>query len=170
MAKKKAYLLLVALLLLGTTACGKETVSTEETTTQEQTEVTTEEVTTEAEAIESETTEEITEASTEEITTEATTAETVQPTGVITPEEAQELIVKALGTQDETTGNAYSFMHINTMTVEGVEYHVFMWGWIVDGHVSRLTDLFVRTDGSAVYEGIFLEGATAVYTEENYLE
>lgn len=179
MMKKRVYLLMVALLLLGTTACGKDADSTEVATTQEQVEMTTEEVTQEVTS-EVATTEEITteeatveaatETATEETTTEATSTEAVHSNGAITVEEAEQLIVKSLGTEDEETGNTFSFMHVNTMEVSGVEYHVFAWSWYVDGNMSHLTDLFVATDGSGIYEGMFSGDGGTVYTETNYLE
>ncbi len=183
MMKKRVYLLLVALLLLGTTACGKDADSKEVATTQEQAEMTTEEVTqevtSEVETTEVATTEEITtEEAAEATTTETTTAETdtettteaTQSTGALTPEDAQKLIEQTIGTVDEETGNAFSFMHVNTMEVSGVEYHVFAWSWYVDGNMSHLTDLFVATDGSGIYEGMFSGDGGTVYTETNYLE
>lgn len=184
MMKKRVYFLLVALLLLGTTACGSEADSTEEATTQKQTKVTTEEateeVTTEVEttevpttevvATEAETTEVITEETTTEVTTTEETTETVESAGAITPEEALELIEKSFDTEDEETGNTYAFTHVNTMTVNGEEYHVFMWSWLVDGHSSYLGDLFVKTDGSAIYQGIFVGDGATVYTDTNYLK
>ncbi len=175
MMKKRVSFFLVALLLLGTTACGKGEDTTEMTTQQEQTEVTTQEVTTEEETTETVATEETTveaatETATEETTTEATSTEAVHSNGAITVEEAEQLIVKSLGTEDEETGNKYGFMHVNTMEVNGVEYHVFAWSWYVDDHASHLTDLFVATDGSGIYEGIFSGDGGTVYTETNYLE
>ncbi len=183
MMKKRVYLLLTALLLLGTTACGKDANSTEVATTQEQAEMTTEEVTqevtSEVETTDMATTEEITtEEATEATTTETTTAETntettteaTQSTGALTPEDAQKLIEQVIGTVDEETGNTFAFMHVNTMEVNGVEYHVFVWNWYVDGHSSHLTDLFVATDGSGIYEGLFVGDGATVYTETNYLE
>ena len=176
--KKKVYFLLATLLLLGTTACGKD-VDTTEMTTQEQTEATTQETTTEEETTEVVTTEattvetvteETTEATTVETATEEITEETAQHAGAITPEEALVLIEKTLGTVDEETGNTFSFMHVNTMEVSGVEYHVFAWSWHVDGNLSHLTDLFVATDGSGIYEGMFSGYGGTVYTETNYLE
>lgn len=175
MMKKRVSFFLVALLLLGTTACGKDEDTTETTTQQEQTEVTTQEVTTEEETTETVATEETTveaatETATEETTTEATSTEAVHSNGAITVEEAEQLIVKSLGTEDEETGNTFSFMHVNTMEVSGVEYHVFAWSWYVDGNMSHLTDLFVATDGSGIYEGMFSGDGGTVYTETNYLE
>lgn len=184
MLKKGVYVVAGMLLLLGTTACGKEAATIEVATTQEQTveiteavtteEKTTEEATQEEVVTEEETTEvvneeEVTEMTTETATTEATVAETTQSDGAITPEEAEQLIVKALGTEDEETGNKYGFMHVNTMTVDGVEYHVFNWNWYVDGQMSHLTDLFVATDGSGIYEGMFVGDGATVYTETNYI-
>lgn len=172
--RTRASLLLLALLLLGTTACGKDAASSKEATTQEQTEVTTQEVTTEEETTEVATTEEVTEEAIEatavETTIEETTTEAVQETGAITLEEAQELIEKAFGAVDEATGNTYSFGHVDTMTVDGEEYHVFMWSWLVDDHMSRLSELFVKTDGSAIYQGEFIGDNVTVYTDTNYLE
>ncbi len=191
---RRICFLLVMLMMMGMTGCGKEAseseiVAQEQTTesaTQEQTEVDATEATTQEKA--EATTVEQTEAPTmeqAELTTERGTEELDVPTsgevsteialedqtgGTLTPDEALKLIEKTLGTKDEEMGYTYTFGHINTMTVDGSEYHVFMWGWIVDDHMSRLTDLFVKTDGSAIYEGTFLEGATTVYTETNFLE
>lgn len=182
---KRTYLLIAMLLVMGMTGCGKEASKAEMTTQEQITESVaseqTEDIVTEV------TTTEQSEASATEVTaeqSEATTEEEVVPsdgevsteialedqTGTLTPDQALKLIEETLGSKDEETGNAYTFGHINTMTVDGVEYHVFMWGWLVDDHVSKLTDLFVATDGSAIYEGTFLEGATTVYTETNFLE
>ena len=179
MRKKYLYCLMVTLLLFGMTACGKdasvEEASTEEVTTQEEVMVTTEEVTTE---------EVTTEATTEEVTTEATqaesseeaseleeaTTETAAEATQITPDQAMELLAKTLGEKDDQTGNQYTFNYVSTMTVDGSEYHVFMWGWYVDGHISKLTDMFVKVDGTAIYEGLYSEANTMVYNEKNYLE
>ena len=167
--KKNVCFMLSVLLLVGLTACGNNADSAE-VITQEKTEVasveSTEDVTEVAEA----TTEEVTEtvADSEDVADEAT--EATQSTVSITVEDAQALVEKTLGTADEETGNTYSFMHVNTMTVDGVEYHVFTWSWLVNGTVSHLTDLFVTTDGSAIYEGMFAGDNATVYTEDNYLE
>ena len=183
---KRTYLLMAMLLVMGMTGCGKDASKAEMTTQEQIAESTTieqtEEVPTEAmtqDRIEV-ATEEQSEATTETVTEEEAVpsggevsteiALEDQTGGTLTPDQALELIEKTLGTKDEETGYTYSFGHINTMTVNGSEYHVFMWGWIVDDHMSRLTDLFVKTDGSAIYEGTFLEGATTVYTENNFLE
>jgi len=181
--KKRMYFLLVTLLLFGTTACGKNADSTQEVITQEQTGVTTAEET-EMETTEATTNEtvvtdiEITEVTTEtetektvtEEATEEVTTETAQSAGAITPEEAEALLVKVFGTEDAETGNVYSFGYVNTMTVNGVEYHAFTWGWLIDNHVSKLTDLLVATDGSAIHEGLVVGDDVTVYTETNYVE
>lgn len=166
---KHVYLWMAIMLLLGMTGCNKE-----ETTQQQETQVT-ESVVTEEATVE-ETEEMITEESTtEEATTEEATTEqlTIVPStqegATLTPEDAQAMIVSIFGTKDESTGNDYSYSYVNTMTVNGVEYHVFMWGWIVDDHLSKLTDLFVATDGSAIHEGIFVGDGATVYTDTNYL-
>ncbi len=183
MVKKRVSILLMALLLLGTVACGKNEELTEELT-KELTEVATTEVTEEMLTTEEvSTTELATEVTTEECTAETTeeevgtqetateeTADASQISGSLTPQEAQALIEKTIGTADEETGNTFSFMHVNTMEVNGVEYHVFVWNWYVDGHSSHLTDLFVATDGSGIYEGLFVGDGATVYTETNYLE
>lgn len=183
MKKRCFYCLMVTLLLFGMTACGKESsteeASTQEVTTQEQTETTTEEVTTEEVTTEATTeevtTEEITEATTtEEATTEAATEEvtTEAPAEAtkLTPDQAMDLLAKTLGEKDDQTGNEYAFNYVSTMTVDGSEYHVFMWGWYVDGHMSKLTDMFVKVDGTAIYEGLYSEANTMIYNEKNYLE
>ena len=169
---KRIYLLMAGMLLLGLTGCGAKDTKTE-LTTPEESEVSTEPTTQEDTEVSTvPTTQEDTEVSTESVT-EATTTEAAQgeqTTGAITPEQAQELLVKVLGEKDEETGNLYSFGYENTMVVDGSEYYVFTWGWLVDDHVSHLTDLFVKTDGSAIYEGVFAGDDATVYTETNYLQ
>lgn len=173
MMKKRMYLLIATMVLLGTTACGNGADTTEMTTTQEHTEVATQEIPAVEETTEEVTTDDAAEEATTEETTEETTAEvttqTAQTDGTITVEEAEQLIITALGTEDSETGNKYGFIHSNTMTVDSVEYHVFTWNWYVDGTMSHLTDLFVATDGSAIYEGMFAGDDATVYTEMNYL-
>lgn len=179
MKKRCFYCLMVTLLLFGMTACGKESsteeASTQEVTTQEQTEATTEEVTTEEvtteEVTEATTTEEATtEAATEEVTTEEATTEAAAEATKLTPDQAMDLLAKTLGEKDDQTGNEYAFTYVSTMTVNGSEYHVFMWGWYVDGHMSKLTDMFVKVDGTAIYEGLYSEANTMLYDGKNYLE
>lgn len=69
-------------------------------------------------------------------------------------EDGQKLLMAILGTEDDETGYTYSFGYIDTFTIDGVEYYGYTWSWLVDGdHLSRLTDILVRTDGSAVYQG-----------------
>lgn len=111
--------------------------------------------------------------STQEVITQeqtGVTTETAQSAGAITPEEAEALLVKVFGTEDVETGNVYSFGYVNTMMVNGVEYHLFTWGWLIDNHVSKLTDLLVATDGSAIHEGLVVGDDVTVYTETNYVE
>lgn len=178
---RRVYLWMAIALLLGMTGCNKEEATQQQDTQGTET-VVTEEATVEESATEEGITEEVTEeamtseeAMVEEPTTEEATTEqlTIVPStqegATLTPEDAEAMIVSIFGTKDESTGNDYSYSHVNTMTVNGVEYHVFMWGWIVDDHFSKLTDLFVATDGSAIHEGIFVGDGATVYTDTNYL-
>lgn len=170
---KRTYLLMAMLLVMAMTGCGKET-STIETTTQEQ--ITESTINEQTEVTTQEQTEMTTETITEEeavlsggeVSTEIAPED--QTGGTMTPNQALELIEKTLGTEDAETGDAYSYSHVNTMTVNGVEYHVFMWGETVDGEFSKIGDLFVATDGSAIYEGIFVGDGATINTDTNYLK
>lgn len=89
---------------------------------------------------------------------------------VISEEDAEKLLTDLLGTEDKETGNTYSFGYIDTFTIDGAEYYGYVWSWLVDGdHSSRLTDLLVKTDGSAVYEGEY-DGENWTTDYKNMLE
>ncbi len=113
---------------------------------------------------ESETPDDATEAITDG--TEGTEAEEVQETTdpdvipsvddiTVASEEDGVLLLKALfGTEDAETGYPYIFIYLNTVTVDDADYYAYTWSWNVDNdHYSRLTDVFVATDGSSVYQG-----------------
>ncbi len=131
-------------------------VSEAETTTEETT-------TTEADEVTS------TEEDTEEETSEEDTEEESQ-SGNISVSDAQNILVSCFGTTDTETGNEYSFAYLDTVNIDGVDYYAFYWSWLVDGdHYSRLCDIFVSADGSAVYEGVYNAiGDCELYTEKNY--
>lgn len=168
--KKKGMILCMIGLMAVCTACGnkkeKTAVTTERVTTEavseeetestepDKTEETTKTGTTEA-ASATETEEATTVTATEAVTTEATTTEASADTGSrITQEQAEALLTENLGTEDAATGNTYSFGYADTVTVDGDAYYVYIWSWLVDNnHFSRIADLFVRVDGSAIYEG-----------------
>lgn len=103
--------------------------------------------------------------------TEGTDAGT-QETGSegMTSEEAEKLLFQTLGEKDEETGNTYSFGYVDTFMVDGTEYYMFVWSWLVEDHSSRLADLFVAVDGSAIYEGLYNGETAEVFKEKNYLE
>lgn len=178
---KRVYLWMALVLLLGLTGCGKEEP---EVLSQQSTQESKEDVITRTSEMTEETTqqemEEITQmtetpttevASTEESTTEhKTIIPTSQDGSALTPEEAYAMIVDIFGTEDADTGDAYSYSHVNTMTVYDVEYHVFMWGQTVNDEFSKRGDLFVATDGSAIYEGTFVGDGATVNTDTNYLK
>lgn len=184
MKKRRLYLLFTGILILGISACGKEEgsdtremmtteISTIETATEE---LSTEEETTQMTTTETVTTEE--HSDTQETdngenagATEGTDAGT-QETGSegMTSEEAEKLLFQILGEKDEETGNTYSFGYVDTFMVDGTEYHMFVWSWLVEDHSSRLADLFVAVDGSAIYEGLYNGETAEVFKEKNYLE
>lgn len=69
-------------------------------------------------------------------------------------EDAVKLLEAVFGTEDAETGYPYSFGYIDKFTVDGIEYYGFVWSWLVESdHLSRLTDVLVQTDGSAIYQG-----------------
>lgn len=85
-------------------------------------------------------------------------------------EDGQKLLMAILGTEDDETGYTYSFGYIDTFTIDGVEYYGYTWSWLVDGdHMSRLTDILVQTDGSAVYQGEY-DGENWEINSGNMLE
>lgn len=100
--------------------------------------------------------------------TEAVAEDTASET--ISTDEAEALLISSLGTEDPETGNTYSFGYMDTITVDGVEYFAFNWSWYVNSeHLSRLGDIFVATDGSGIYDGVYNAlGDSEVYTEYNY--
>lgn len=85
-------------------------------------------------------------------------------------DDAVKLLEAIFGTEDAETGYAYSFGYIDNFTIDGTEYYGFQWSWLVDGdHLSRLTDIFVQTDGSAVYQGNY-DGGSWEINSGNMLE
>lgn len=88
----------------------------------------------------------------------------------LSKEEAEYVLTNVIGKKDKETGNEYSFGYEDTVTVDGVEYYVFDWRMLVDDHTSRITELFVATDGSVVYEGSYNGENSEVYTEKDFLE
>lgn len=89
----------------------------------------------------------------------------------ITEKQAYNLIAKTLGTSDKETGNEYSFGYICTIKQKGVKYYVFQWRWLVDNnHTSRIGELFVTVDGSAVFAGEYKGSTCKIYTDDNYLK
>ncbi|MCI8507138.1 MAG: hypothetical protein HFJ06_01050 [Lachnospiraceae bacterium] len=172
MKKRSLYLLVAGILILGILACGKEnSLNTREMTTTE--------IGTEALSTEEETTQVTTEDSdTQEtdgsnkgnVTEESDTGTQETGSGDMTSEEAEKLLFQTLGEKDEETDNTYSFGYVDTFTIEGTGYHMFVWSWLVDDHSSRLADLFVAVDGSAIYEGLYNGETAEVFKEKNYLK
>ena len=148
MRKRNMYLLLVGTMLIGITGCGNFADSKEETTA---------------------TIEVVTKRETQTDHEEATTELQEEARQSLTPEEAEQLLIDTMGSKDSETGYTYSFGYAATFKQDGTEYHVFVWSWLVDDHNSRLTDLFVATDGSGVFEGEYMADTATIYTEKNYL-
>lgn len=178
MRKKGLYLIITGILILGISACGKEnSLNTQEMTT---TEIETEELSTEEATTQVTTTETVTteDSDTQEtdgsdkgnVTEEADAGTKQTGSSGMTSEEAEKLLFQTLGEKDEETGNTYSFGYVDTFTVDGTEYHMFVWSWLVEDHSSRLADLFVAVDGSAIYEGLYNGETAEVFKEKNYLK
>lgn len=88
----------------------------------------------------------------------------------LTPEEVENLLLEKIGTEDVETGNTYSFGYVQESEIDGTAYYIFMWSWLVDDHMSRITELAVKTDGSEAYEAM-LDGENAEITgTENLLK
>ena len=178
MRKKGLYLIITGILILGISACGKENgLDTREMTTTgiETEELSTEEATTQVTTTEAVTTEDSDTQETDgsdkgNTTQEADTGTQETGSGGMTSEEAEKLLFQTLGEKDEETGNTYSFGYVDTFTVDGTEYHMFVWSWLVEDHSSRLADLFVAVDGSAIYEGLYNGETAEVFKEKNYLK
>ena len=70
----------------------------------------------------------------------------------ITPEEGAAILEAQLGTVDEATGNAMSYGYEGTLTLDGVDYYNYRVSWLVEDHLSYLTNYLVSTDGLVVQE------------------
>ena len=70
----------------------------------------------------------------------------------ITPEEGVAILEAQLGTVDAATGNAMSYGYEGTLTLDGVDYYNYRVSWLVEGHLSYLTNYLVSTDGLVVQE------------------
>lgn len=178
--RKRIYYVMVTGVLAGLlTACGKEnSLDTREVTALEieTTEITTTEMATEELSTEEKMTEEHsvpqeTDSQEKGSMKEEADAGTKETSSVsMTSEEAEKLLFQTLGEKDQETGNTYSFGYVDAVTVDGTEYHMFVWSWLVEDHSSRLTDLFVAVDGTAIYEGLYNGETAEVFKEKNYLE
>lgn len=69
-------------------------------------------------------------------------------------DDAEKLLESVLGTEDSETGYTYSFGYVDKVEVEGEAYYGFVWSWLVDDHLSKLSELLVKADGSAVYAAV----------------
>lgn len=87
------------------------------------------------------------------VTPEATPTQEAEKTdAAISKTEAEQLIVGQYGMEDPGTGNTNSFAYENTITIDGVKYYNFRWSWLVEDHMSYVTNLAVALDGSGIYE------------------
>lgn len=175
--KRKIICLVCCISLLALVSCGKTYDDPEDPSLTTEIEEETEEDTTETnaasneEVTEDKTTEEETtgEEASEENTEDGENAKSDNSQSQITVDEAEKILTESLGSVDEETGNTYSFGYMDTVTVDGAGYYVFNWSRMVDNHLSTLGDIFVATDGSAVYEGVYNAiGDCEVYTDYNY--
>lgn len=97
---------------------------------------------------------EVTPTQTPEVTPTSAPAQTAAS---LTKEEAEQLLLEQYGAEDAGTGNANSFGYENTVTIDGVQYYNFRWSWLVDDHMSYVTNLAVALDGSGIYETTYDE-------------
>lgn len=87
------------------------------------------------------------------VTPEATpTSAATKTEGAISTKQAEQLLLERYGVEDEGTGNTNSFGYENTVTIDGVQYYNFRWSWLVDDHMSYVTNIAVALDGSGIYE------------------
>lgn len=75
----------------------------------------------------------------------------------LTKEEAEQLLFGKYGLEDAATGNANSFGYEDTVTIDGVQYYNFRWSWLVDDHMSYVTNVAVALDSSGIYEAAYDE-------------
>ncbi|MDY3910067.1 MAG: hypothetical protein SOZ48_10100 [Eubacterium sp.] len=176
MKKKILFLCCAGILALGTVACGKTEKETESATP---TKAVAEETASAkdadqtAAAKETEEPETSTKDDTDTDVQKQTDSENDDSGSLfegLSKEEAEYVLTNVIGKKDKETGNEYSFGYEDTVTVDGVEYYVFDWRMLVDDHTSRITELFVATDGSVVYEGSYNGENSEVYTEKDFLE
>lgn len=85
------------------------------------------------------------------------TSASAETSASLTKEEAEQLLLGQYGVEDAGTGNINSFGYENTVTIDGVQYYNFRWSWLVDDHMSYVTNLVVALDGSGVYEAAYDE-------------
>jgi len=162
MSKKNiAVIAAVAVVIIAAIAVIVATTSkknNEEITSENTTETTTEAPTDES-TTEEVTTEDTTEEDTDEEETESTKEVTKESTeqlaeGEISVEEARKMLEDKYGTEDVDTGYPYSYGYDSKVTIDGQDYYNFRMTWLVDNdHMSYLTNMFVATDGSAIYSG-----------------
>lgn len=84
--------------------------------------------------------------------------------------EAMELLESVFGTEDEKTGNLYSFGYIDIFKFDGKAYYAFRWSWLADGYMSALDTLFVSEDGDEIYSGNYDASECVLYKEKNYMD
>lgn len=84
--------------------------------------------------------------------TAASSAASSSEDGLITPEEGAAILEDRFGTEDELTGNIMSYGYEDTITLDGVDYYNYRISWLVDDHMSYLTNYLVSLDGKTVQE------------------
>ncbi len=70
----------------------------------------------------------------------------------ISPEEGACVLEELLGSEDAATGNQMSYAYEGTLTLESVTYYNYRVSWLVEGHLSYLTNYLVSLDGLTVLE------------------
>lgn len=161
---KKGLVFILALgMAMNVTACGG---GNKEVQTTAQTESSTEEATTKETPAKTVTTSE----SVSKATTEKVSEATEQSEYDVSYKEAERLLISTLGLKNEETGKVYSYTYLDKYVFEEVEYYVFHWGQVVDGHVIAIGQLFVSADCTKIYSGIYTGDKNVIYTDKNYLE
>lgn len=160
---KKGLVFILALgMTFNVTACGvgnkevQTTAQTEGSTVEESAMITTEKV---AMAI-------------SEVTSEETMKSSEDNTERydISYKKAERLLTDVFGIQDEETGDLFSYTYMDVCTFDEVDYYVFHWSRLVEGHMTTISQLFVSTDYTKIYSGIYTGDKNIIYTNKNYLE